>query len=120
MHIHYSMEVITYCGPKNLLSLKISLILKNDRSCTRQKSFHLPACIDCTFTPQILILTHKQWRAFENIVENGEIARKEQFLLFPHFFLLNQIIVSPFVHIFDIISLFATELEDPKIGILGK
>ena len=27
-------------------------------------------------------------------------------------FLLNQIIVSPFVHIFDIISLFAAELED--------
>ena len=27
---------------------------------------------------------------------------------------------TPFVHIFDIIFLFAAELEEPKIGILGK
>ena len=40
----------------------------------------------------------------------GEIAHNEQFLLFPQYFLLNQIIVSPFVHIFDIISLFVAEL----------
>ena len=46
----------------------------------------------------------------------GEIARNEQFLLFPQCFLPNQIIVSPFVHIFDIISLFAAELEEPKNG----
>ena len=50
----------------------------------------------------------------------GEIARIEQFLLFPPCFLLDQIIVSPFVHIFDIISLFAAEFEDPKISISGK
>ena len=37
--------------------------------------------------------------------------------LLPQCFLLNQIIVSPFVHIFDIIFLFAAELEDPKTGI---
>ena len=36
----------------------------------------------------------------------GEIARNEQFLLFPQCFQLNQITVSPFVHIFDIISGF--------------
>ena len=30
----------------------------------------------------------------------------EQFLLFPQCFLLNQIIVSPFVYIFDIVSPF--------------
>ena len=51
--------------------------------------------------------------SFENIVRKEEIARNEQFLLFPQYFLLNQIIVSPFVHIFDIISLFAAELEEP-------
>ena len=28
--------------------------------------------------------------------------------------------VSPFVNIFDIISLFAAELEEPKIGMWGK
>ena len=27
---------------------------------------------------------------------------------------------TPFVHIFDIISLFAAELQEPKIGISGK
>ena len=35
-------------------------------------------------------------------------------------FLLNQIIVSPFVYISDNMSLFAVELEEPKIGISGK
>ena len=58
-----------------------------------------------------LILTHEQQTAFENILGKGEVARNEQFLLFPHCFLLNQIIESPFVHIFDIVSLFAAELE---------
>ena len=49
-----------------------------------------------------------------------EIVRNEQFLFFPQCFLLNQIIVSPFVHIFEIIYLFAAEFEEPKVGILGK
>ena len=49
-----------------------------------------------------------------------EIARNEQFLLFPQCFLLNQKIVSPFVNISDIISLFAAELEEPDIGISDK
>ena len=35
-------------------------------------------------------------------------------------FLLKQLIVSPFVHTLAIISLFAADLEDPKIGIRGK
>ena len=42
-----------------------------------------------------------------------------QFLLFPQCFLLNQINEFPFVHISDIISLFAAELGEPKIGISG-
>ena len=63
---------------------------------------------------------HQQQTAFENIVGKGEIAGNEQFLLFPQCFQLNQITVSLFVHIFDIISLFAIELEEPKIGISGK
>ena len=65
-------------------------------------------------------LTHQQQTAFEKIVRKGEIARNEQFLLFPQCFLLNQIIVSPFFHIFAIITLFAAELEEPRIGISGK
>ena len=50
----------------------------------------------------------------------GEIACNEQFLLFPQCFLLKQTVVSPFVHIFAIMSLFVAELEEPKIGVLGK
>ena len=60
---------------------------------------------------------HQQQTAFENIVGKEETARNEQFLLFPQCFQLNQKIVSPFVGIYDIISLFAAELEEPKIGI---
>ena len=63
---------------------------------------------------------YQQQKAFENIVGNGEIARSEQFLLFPQCFQRNQITVSPFVHIFDIISLFAPESEEPKIGLSGR
>ena len=73
-----------------------------------------------SLTPQILILTHQQQTAFDNIVGKEEIARNEQFLLFPQCFLLNQKIVSRFVHIFDIISFFAAELKEPKIGKSGK
>ena len=62
----------------------------------------------------------QQQAAFENIVGKGEIARNEQFLLFPQCLLLNQMIVSPFVGIFQIISLFAAELEELKIGMSGK
>ena len=53
-------------------------------------------------------------------MRKGEITRNEQFLLFPQRFQLNQITVSPFVHIFDNIPLFAVELEKPKTGISGK
>ena len=52
--------------------------------------------------------------AFENIVGKEEIARYEQFLLFPQCFLFNQIIISQFVYIFDIISLFAVELKSQR------
>ena len=62
---------------------------------------------------------HQQQTAYENIVGNREIARNEQFLLFPQCFLLNQVIVSPFVHSFDISS-FPAELEELKIGRSGK
>ena len=34
--------------------------------------------------------------------------------------MLNQKTVSPLVNIFDIISVFAAELEEPKIGMWGK
>ena len=53
-------------------------------------------------------------------MEKEEIARNKQVLPFPHGFLLNQVIVSPFVHIFYIISLFAAEFKETEIGIWGK
>ena len=63
---------------------------------------------------------HQQQTGFENIVGKEEITRNKQFLLFPQCFSLKQMILSPFVHIFAIISIFAAELEERKIGILGK
>ena len=54
--------------------------------------------------------------AFENIVGKEEIACNKQFLLFPLCFLLNQEIVSPFVNVYDITSLFEAELEEPEMG----
>ena len=63
---------------------------------------------------------HQQNTGLINIAGKGEIACNKQFLLFPQCFLLNQIIVSSIVHIFDIISIFAAELEEPKIDISGK
>ena len=59
---------------------------------------------------------HQQQTSFENIVGKEEIAHNEQFLLFPQCFLLDQEIVSPFVNIFAIISLFTAELESPKLA----
>ena len=59
---------------------------------------------------------HQQQIAFENIVGKEEIARNEQFLLFPQCFLLDLKIVSPFVNVFHIIPLFAAELGEAKTG----
>ena len=63
---------------------------------------------------------HQQQAAFENIIGKEEIALYEQFLRFTQCFLLNQKIVSLYVNIFDIISLFAAELIESKIGMWGK
>ena len=54
----------------------------------------------CTSRLNPLLHRHSFWRinnrVLENVVGKGEIARNEQFLLFPQRFLLSQIIVSPF------------------------
>ena len=63
---------------------------------------------------------HQQPKFLKILWEKEKLLLYKQFLHFPQCFLLNQIIVSPFVHIFDIISLVAFELEEPKIGISGK
>ena len=66
-----------------------------------------------------LILTYQQQTTFENIVGKEEIARNEQFLLFPQCFLLNQKNIPQFVNIY-IIPWLTAELEKPKIGMWGK
>ena len=58
------------------------------------------------------------YTACKNILGKGEVASNKHFLHFPHLcFVLNQIIVSPFVHISDIVSLVAFKFEEPKFGI---
>ena len=59
---------------------------------------------------QRVVLMHQQQTAFEKNVGIEEIACNQQLLLFPQCFLLNQKIVSPFVKIFNIISLFDAEV----------
>ena len=85
-------------------------------------------CLSCS--TQSWISLHKVWTLYSidthfnasttdsiwNITGREEIARNEQFLLFPQCFLLNQIIASPFVHIFDAISLSVAEMEDLKMA----
>ena len=63
---------------------------------------------------------HQQQTAFENNLGKREIAHNEPFLFFPQCFQLSMITASPLVHNSDIISLFAVQLEKPKIGISGK
>ena len=101
--------------PGNTYALPTVLALNPNTNQPIQRS---PLCL--TLYSILLTLTHQQQTAIEKIVGKEEIARQEQFLLFPQRFLLNQKIVSPFVHIFDVISLFAAELQEHKIGISGK
>ena len=48
-------------------------------------------------------MRHQEQTAFENIMEKEEIARNEQFLLFPQYLSTQSANCTPFVHIFDII-----------------
>ena len=59
---------------------------------------------------------HQQQTAFENIVGKEETARKEQFLLFPSMFSTLSENFNPICQHFCVISLFAAELEELKIG----
>ena len=111
------MKVLKYCFvviigmPRLYLELS-TIIVHVPYSCTQ--------LLQTIRLPRIFILTHQQQTVFENIVGKGEITCNKQFLLFPQFFLLNQIIVSPFVDIADFIFSFVAEMEEPKIGISGK
>ena len=60
---------------------------------------------------------HQKETAFGNIVGKEEIACNEQFLLSPAMFSTQSENCIP--DIFDIISLFAAELEEFKDGIIS-
>ena len=66
---------------------------------------------------------HQRQTAFENIMGKEEIARNEQFLLFPQCFLLNQKIVSyPHLSIFLTSYLYLLlNWKSPKLacGVIG-
>ena len=49
-----------------------------------------------------------------------EIVHNEQFPLFPQCFLLDQKNISPLVNIYETISVFVAELEEPNIGMRDK
>ena len=65
------------------------------------------------------ILEDPVWLTLYSINTHFDQIKTRQFLKTlweKEKFLLNQIIVSPCVHISDILSLFVAELEEPKIG----
>ena len=96
------------------------------KSTFHQRAYYTRLIDSCSFLILTLysIDTHsdtsKQQRAFENIEGKEEIARNVQFLLFPTMFSIQSCNCIPIFHIFDIITLFAAKLEEPKIGISGK
>ena len=89
------------------------LLSPNSKSSTKQSGLLFLNFIDTNFNASTT-------DRFENIVGKEEIAHNEQFLLFQQCSLLDQKIVSPFVKIFEIICLFAAELEEPKEPMWGK
>ena len=69
------------------------------------------------FTPVILILTEQ---LLKTLWEKEKLLVMNNFSFSPQCLILIQIILFPFVDIYDTISLFAAEFEEPKIGISGK
>ena len=63
----------------------------------------------------MLVLTHQQQTAFDNIVEKGEIARDEQLLLFPTMFSTQDNCI-PICSFLCHYILFAAELEVHRIS----
>ena len=59
---------------------------------------------------------HQQQTAFENIEGKKEIARDKQISPFPTMYSTQSNTCTPFVHIFDIIFLFAADWKSPKLA----
>ena len=75
---------------------------------------------DYPFPKQALVFKSLQYKSFENTVGQVEIARNEQFLLFPQFFstLLDNFL--PFSSNLKLSSANSLSLEQSKICRLGK
>ena len=72
------------------------------------------------FLKQVLVFTCLQYNSFENTVGKGEIARNEQFLLFPQRFLLLLRNVLPFSSNLKLSYANSFCLEESKICRLEK
>ena len=68
------------------------------------------------FPKQAQAFTRLQYKSFENTVGKGEIARNEQFLLFPQYFLL----FPPFPSNSKLSPANSFGLKESKIWRLGK
>ena len=89
------------------------------RACLIELS-HLDILVNVllTFNP-FLVFTYRQYKSFENTVGKGEIARDEQFLLFPTVFstLLENFL--PFSSNSKLSSANSFNLKESKICRLG-
>ena len=83
-----------------------------------EKEKNAGACMN-PFPKQALVFTCLQYESFENTVGKGEIARNEQFLLFPRCFLPVQRAFH-FHQILKLSSANSFSLEESKICRLGK
>ena len=72
------------------------------------------------FPKQALVFTCLQYKSFENFVGKGEIARNEQFLLFPQCFFALLYNFPPFSSNLKLSSSNSFSLEETKICCLGK
>ena len=76
---------------------------------------HVRGRINYPFPKQALVFTCLQYKSFENTVGIGEIARYEQFLLFPQCFLPIWITFFTFSSNLKLLSAKSFSLEESKI-----
>ena len=83
-----------------------------------QTKYYSGACVN-PFPNKPFFFTFLHYKSFENNVEKGEIARNEQFLLFPQFF-QPVLRTLPFSSNLTLSSASYFSLEESKIYLLGK
>ena len=106
-------------GEKTKLSTSMFSLAHSAFKGLSQKGLLTLYSIDTHFDASALILTHQQ-QLLKTLWEREKLLVMSNFSFFHNVFNSYRIIVYPFVHVFDIISFFAAELEEPKIGIWGR